>query len=608
MRATLFAIGLALFAVVPLDAQTSATLQGRVFDQSGAVIPLATVRVRSSAAGFNRSVTTDSEGRYQLVGIPAGGYEVVAAATGFRSEVIEELSIEVGRTLVRDFHLEVGSSSQSVVVQAEYPLIERASSAVGHVVTAQTVQEAPLNGRRFTDLGLLVPGSVAPSQTGFSTTPIRGVGALAINTTGNREEAVGFVVNGITTNNLTFGSLSFQPSIASIQEFKVNNSAFSAEHGHVSGAIVGIVTRSGTEAFRGELFEFFRDDALDARNYFELNATEPSPFRRNQFGGSFGGPLVRGQMFFFVAYEGFRQRQGLDMNSLVLSDQQRAGITDPVIRRLVELIPRANVVDSGGTPRFVGSGEAIVNTDRWSLDLQQNLGANGRLHFFYSENDVDAKEPASNGNSIPGFGHTANTGGSILTIGETHVLGRRLVNEARFGRSTLGGRTVPTAALNPADFGIRNGKEGPIGLPQLIVAGGLNFGGPMQFPQGRTDASYVFVNTLHVTSGRHSIKLGGEYRHFLNENFAQGTGLFNFPSVNAFLAGTANAFSVTLGERRNHISQRAAGAVLSGQPGASIGSHRRSRPAVGVARDPDRARRQVRGLRRRQRVAAPRRG
>ena len=268
------------------------------------------------------------------------------------------LSIQVGHTVVRDFRLEVGPSTETVVVAAEYPLIEHASSAVGHVVTAQTVQETPLNGRRFTDLGLLVPGSVAPSQTGFSTTPIRGVGALAINTSGNREEAVGFVVNGITTNNLTFGSLSFQPSIASIQEFKVNNSAFSAEHGHVSGAIVGIVTRSGTDAFRGELFEFFRDDALDARNYFEFNSTEPHPFRRHQFGGSSGGPLVRGQTFFFAAYEGFRQRQGLDMNSLVLSDQQRAGVTDPVIRRLVELIPRANSVDSGGIPRFVGSGEA----------------------------------------------------------------------------------------------------------------------------------------------------------------------------------------------------------------------------------------------------------
>jgi hypothetical protein len=559
MGAIAFAIVLALLVAAPLDAQTSATLQGRVFDASQAVIPRATITVRSAAAGFDRKVQSDVEGRYVVAGIPAGVYAVVADATGFRSVVIEELRIEVGRTLVRDFRLELGNRNETVVVRAEIPIVDRATSSVGNVVTAQTVQEIPLNGRRFTDLGLLVPGSVAPSQSGFSTTPIRGVGALAINTAGNREEAVGFLVNGVTTNNLTFGSLSFQPSVASIQEFKVNNSAFSAEHGHVSGAIVSIVTRSGTEAFRGELFEFFRNDALDARNYFELTTDNPHPFERNQFGGSFGGPLVRGRTFFFSTYEGLRQRQGLDMNSLVLSDEQRAMATDPLIRRLVDFIPRANFTDSGGTPRFVGSGEAMVETDRWTVDLQHNIGAGGRFHVFYGGIRVRALEPTSQGTSIPGFGHSSRTGGSILTVGETHAIGPTLVNEARFGRSGLNGLNVPTAALNPLDFGIRNGVERPIGLPQLVVAGGLNFGGPANYPQGRTDVSYILADTLHIAKGRHSIKLGGEYRHFLNENFAQGSGLFNFPSVASFLSGTANAFSITLGERRNHIHQRAAG-------------------------------------------------
>src|SRR5262245_2373195 len=318
MRALSLAVGLALIIAVPLHAQTNATLQGRIFDVSGAVIPRATVNVRNAASGFDRSVESDREGRYQVAGIPAGAYYVVASADGFRAGLIEALRLEVGRTLVQDFKLDVGASSETVIVEAEFPLIERATTSVGHVVTAQTVQEIPLNGRRFTDLGLLVPGSVAPSQTGFSTTPIRGVGALAINTAGNREESVGFLVNGITTNNLTFGSLSFQPSIASIQEVSVNNSAFGAEHGHASGAIGSIVTRSGTDNFRGEVFEFLRDDALDARNFFEFNSDEPHPFNRHQFGGSLGGPLVRGRAFFFVTYEGLRQRQGLDVNSLVL--------------------------------------------------------------------------------------------------------------------------------------------------------------------------------------------------------------------------------------------------------------------------------------------------
>src|SRR6185369_2170729 len=181
---------------------------------------------------------------------------------GFRGVRIEALTFEVGRTLVRDFELAIDNRQEVVEVRDELPLLDRATSIVGHVVSAQTVQEIPLNGRHFVDLGVLVPGSVAPSQTGFSTTPNRGTGALAFQTTGNREEAVGYIVNGVTTNNLTFGSISFPPPVASIQEFKVDNSTFSAEYGHVSGAIVNMVTRPGTDRYRGEAYEFFRNDAL----------------------------------------------------------------------------------------------------------------------------------------------------------------------------------------------------------------------------------------------------------------------------------------------------------------------------------------------------------
>jgi hypothetical protein len=173
-------------------AQTTSTLQGRVFDASGAGLPAATITLRSDAAGLARSVSTDDAGRYYIASIPAGSYAVEATAPGFKSIDITALTLDVGRTLVRDFRMEIGERNETVVVRAERPSIDRASATVGHVVTGDTLHEIPLNGRRFTDLGLLVPGSVAPSQTGFSTTPIRGQGALAINTAGNREEAVAF--------------------------------------------------------------------------------------------------------------------------------------------------------------------------------------------------------------------------------------------------------------------------------------------------------------------------------------------------------------------------------------------------------------------------------
>jgi hypothetical protein len=540
-----------------MDAQTLAGLQGRVFDASGAVLPGALIRVQDRSTGFDASIHTDSDGRYYVAAIPAGTYSVTAEATGFRVERIEALSVDVGRRLVRDFHLAVGEATETVVVRAEVPLVDRVTAAVGHVVTAETVQEIPLNGRHFIDLGLLVAGSVAPSQTGFSSRPIRGLGALAFNTAGNREEAVGFMVNGVSTNNLTFGSLIFEPPLTSVQEFKVHNSTFGAEYGHVSGAIVNLVTRSGTDEFRGEGFEFFRNDALDARNFFELASDEPLPFNRNQFGGSLGGPLRRGRTFFVASYEGLRQRQALNMNSLVLSDEQRAGATNPVIQQLIPLIPRANYFDADGTPRFVGSAPAVADTDRWTIDVRHNAWTGGRIHLFYGAQRLRSREPSFLGSSIPGFGSVSRPLTNVLTVGVTHVFGAALLNEARVGRTHLTGGTFPAAALNPSDFGIGNGVTRPIGLPQMIVAGDLNFGGPGLLPQGRFDTSYVFVDTFSRASGRHFLKFGGEYRHFVNENFAEGTGILNFPTVDAFLAGTANAFTITLGERRSNIDQRA---------------------------------------------------
>ena len=555
-----------LVCVTPLAAaQTFAVLQGRVSDASGGVLRGATISVRDDSTGFNVSVSTDADGRYYVAAIPPGTYTVAADASGFRAEVIEEMTIDTGRTLVRNFVLALGDQSETVVVRAEVELVDRATATVGYVITAPAVQLMPLNGRHFTDLALLVPGSVAPSQTGFSARPLRGTGALAVNLGGNREEAVAFLVNGVSTNNLTFGSLISEPPLASIQEFKVDISGVGSEHGHVSGAVVNLTTRSGTDEFHGDAFEFVRNDALDARNFFEFTSPEPHPFQRHQFGASLGGPLRRGGTFFFGAYEGLRQRQGLDLNSLVLSDAQRAAATDAVVRQLIPLIPRANFFDAEGTPRFVGSARAVVDMDRWTIDVRHHAGDRDRVHAFYASQRVRGIEPSSQGNNIPGFGQLRRPLTGILTVNETHTFAGPFLNEARFGRTRLVGGSFPATPLNPADFGIRNGVTRPIGLPQMIVAGGLNFGGPGSLPQGRYDTSYIFADTFSRASGRHSIRLGGEYRHFINDNFAEGTGVFNFPSVPAFLAGTANAFNITLGERRSVIDQRAASLFFQDQ-------------------------------------------
>ena len=541
-------------------AQSTASIEGLITDQNGALINGAEIVASDPAIGVSRVAITDESGRYQIPALPIGDYRVEVRANGFQTRILEHVRIEVARKLTQDFELQVGDVSQEVsVTTTAGDLIERATISVGHVIDREKVQTLPLNGRYFLDLGLLVPGSVTPPQGAFSSAPIRGLGSFSITTAGNREETINYIINGLPLNNLTNSSITFQPSIGAVQEFKVDNSTFSAEYGQSSGAVVNIATRSGANEFHGEVFEFLRNDVFDARNFFAFTATEPPPFHRNQFGGQLGGPIVRDKAFFFFSYEGLRQRQRLDLNSLVLSDAQRALATDPVILKLLPLIPRANFVDASETARFVGSANAAVDTDQWSGDISYNLSRDDRLHGYYSVYRTSLLEPNRNGNTIPGFGNTTDQLRQVFTLNETHIFNPTLVNEFRFGFNRFSSATTPNAQLNPADFGINHGITEPIGLPQISVAGGLNFGGPSINPSGRGDSTFTAGDTFNYQHGRHAVKAGGEFRQFLNNNFRQGTGSFNFPTVAAFIAGTANSFSVTLGSQSSSIGEGALG-------------------------------------------------
>lgn len=518
------------------------------------------ITARNSAIAIDRVVTSDTSGRYQLSALPVGEYTVEVSADGFKQQVVEAVKVEVGRRITQNFQLETGNISEQVTISSSNDGIERSTISVGHVIDGRMVQEIPLNGRYFLDLGLLVPGSVTPPQGAFSASPTRGVGALAFNTAGNREETVNYQVNGITLNNLTFSSISFQPSINTVREFRADNSTFNAEYGQSSGAVVNIATRSGSNAFHGELFEFFRNDALDARNFFELTSQHPAPFKRNQFGGNIGGPIVRDKLFFFASYEVLRQRQGLDINSVVLSDAQRVSSPDPVVTRLIALIPRANYVDSSGTARFVGSASAPVDVDQWTADINYNFSPSDEVHGYYAIQRSEVTEPTRTGNTIPGFGLVQQALRQIFTFNETHTFNQSMVNEMRFGFNRFSASSTPFAQHNPAELGINNGVEEPIGLPQINIAGGsLNLGGPSTQPSGRGDSTIVVANTLNWIFGQHSLKLGGEYRQFLNNNFRHTTGSFNFATIAAFLAGTANSFSITRGTQSTSIAQGALG-------------------------------------------------
>ena len=561
---------LAIIAMAtPGSGQSTGAIQGNVSDAQGAVVPGATITVRNVATGVERSTVSDASGDYLAPSLAPGLYRVEARLSGFNDQS-REVEVDVARTSIINIHLTVGAVAEDVSVVGAAPVIETATTSVGQVISQRTVQEIPLNGRHFVDLGLLIPGSVTPPQNGFLSAPLRGQGSFAFNTAGNREDTVNFMINGVNLNDPAQNQITFQPSINTVSEFKVDNSTFSAEYGRNSGAIVNIATRSGANDVHGEVFEFFRDTNLDSRNFFNAEPVPQSLFRRNQFGGNIGGPIIANRTFFFGTYEGLRQRQGIDINSGVLRDDQRAAVTDPVTRGLLPLIPNANAIGAGGEGRFLGSATAPVDIDQWTGDIRHNVSNADALHWYYAFQRDQRGEPTLQLNTIPGFGDTRHSHRQIMTLNETHIFGSNLVNEARFGFNRIDITFDPNAKLNPVDYGINNGVTTAIGIPQITVLGlGLNFGGPSNFPQGRVDTSFVFSDSANYLRGRHAFKFGGEFRRILNDNFTSDTGTFQYGSLAAFQTGLGNNFTITLGDRPSNVRQQAVGLFVQDRLEAS---------------------------------------
>lgn len=540
-------------------AQSNAKLWGTVTDSTGAVVAGANVVVRNQATGTEYNAKTNDVGTYEVPSLQVGTYQVQVRNPGMRTATATGLVLNVGQTVRQDFHLIVGQTTTEVTVSAELPVIDSSTIEVGQVIDQKTTQEIPLNGRHFVDLSLLTPGTVTPPANGFLTAPLRGQGSFAFNTAGQREDTINFMINGVNLNDIVQNQITFQPSINTVAEFKVDNSTYSAQYGRNSGSIVNIATRSGTNEYHGELFEWVRNEKLDAKNYFALTR---APFKRNNFGAAFGGPIKKDKAHFFLSYEGLRQRQGLNTNSLVLTAAQRAQVaasSDATIQQLAGFIPAAN--DSTGS-FFISSATAPVNIDQGTADVDVSLGNKDRVHGYFALQQDLRQEPTLQGNTLPGWGDTRKSRRQIGTVNEDHVFSPTLANTIRLGYNRIHITFQPNRLLNSATYGINNGVNAPIGLAQIDVGGlALDFGGPSGFPQGRGDTTAVLSDTLNYLHGRHSWAIGGEVRRAYNDNFSLDTTIFRFASAAAFVSDSATSFTY-VGTSANRILYPAYGAFV----------------------------------------------
>lgn len=544
-------------------AQSTATLTGTVSDPTGAMVVGAAVKVHSLDTNADREVTTDSAGSYVVASLLPGNYMVQVTATGFGTFTMQKIELAVDQRATVNVKLSVASTGVTVEVTGAAPVIDASTITVGQVIDRTTVQEIPLNGRHFLDLTTLTPGGVTAPSNGNLTTPSRGLGANSFITAGNREDSVNFQINGVNLNDMSQNQITFQPSINTTSEFKINNSTYSAEYGRSSGSIVNVSTRSGTNAFHGEAFDYFRNNGLDARNYFNRRGTAQATLKRNNFGGAFGGPIWRDKTFFFVSYEGLIQHQDLTLNSGVLTAAQRAQVVatgNPASVALLPLIPLPN--DPTGT-RFISSSAGPVTVHQGTADGLQQFGTKDTLHGFYAFQSDDRTEPNLQGNTITGFGDHRNAHRQVLTLNETHVFSPKLVNEARLGFNRISIAFNPAFQANPNDYHLSTGVNSAIGLPQMTITDiSLNFGGPSGFPQGRTDTMGIFSDTATYLTGKHALKFGGEYRRFLAVPFFGDTGTVGFNTTANFIKGVANVFTITPSVYVNRVYINAIGGFV----------------------------------------------
>src|SRR5438874_11234005 len=394
---------------------TQGGLVGTIRDEKGAEIFGAKVRVTNVGTGLQRETTTAGNGLYRALALPTGTYEVTAEAQGFATTTVKDIEIGVDQTRTLDLALRVSARAETVTVQANADLTQTENSKLGEIIDNRKVEDLPLNGRDFAQLARLNPGVSASGGGGGQQGGEGGVSGFSSN--GQRSTSNNFLVDGADNNNYFAGEAVQLPSIDSIQEFEVQTNTFAAEYGRNTGSVVNLVTKSGTNQVHGSLYEFFRNDVLDARNFFNDERLPKSALRLNQFGGTFGGPIIKNKTFYFLNYEAFRRRAGITRITNVPTLAQRAGIftdangnpvtlaVNPVSARVFSLFPSPNLNSASGN--FISSPEQNDATDQFLVKIDHRLRSSDNLSARYSRTRVDKFSLLRLGKAEPTFPDTA---------------------------------------------------------------------------------------------------------------------------------------------------------------------------------------------------------
>jgi len=539
---------LASAGAVNLFAQgATASISGTILDSSGAAIPAAALEIRNTGTGEKRNVNSDSQGRFVFPELAIGDYELQASKMGFQTVIRKGITLDVGRAPVIDFQLPIGRAEQTVNVETTISQVETTTSAVSSLVNQTQMRELPLNGRNFEQLVLLAPGAVA--YTAGPVSQLIGRNAT-FSVAGGRPEGAAILLDGENLQNWWqrgsgAGVTGTSLGIEAIAEFQTLTNTYGAEFGG-NGAVINAATKSGTNSVHGSAYDFLRNSKLDARNFFESfvapgdTTAHVAPFRKNQFGGSVGGPIKKDKLFFFGNYEGIRQLLGLTSKNFVPTAAIRATAT-PTMAPVVALYPLPTVDLGNGTGYLFQSANQIAQEDYFLVRVDYVMSDKDSIFFRYLSDRGGLTNPMNtNPGTLPLWPTYDNSKNQFATLQDRHIFSANLVNvfSTAFSQPTSG-EIQPSTTPQLQVFPGQNRQDTFISVPGLASLGAgivSNF----QYTQNKFTQS----DDVIWTKGSHTIKFGAKLRNqrikYVTTN--QYNGNWSFTSLANFLAG--NAFSV----------------------------------------------------------------